>query len=156
MWLVVAPRMFRPRFDISPKIAVAMEDGAFRYVIKFVNRSRRGLLDVQWELVHLQLKHMEGGQINRRTRICTKAEPPLIIPGLQRKSTKDDNAFRLSVATDDLRDLLRGDEGSRIRLKIFARDATSGIGHVEECVYQDPDTDFVEGTFAKGQVYTIS
>ncbi|MGN9920255.1 hypothetical protein [Micromonospora palomenae] len=153
VWLFGLRRM-RPVIDISPWI---VEDDTASgaptcYRIKIINRSRRALVDVAFELAVMRPERTQGGVVKMRRVVPVSGPPPLIIPGRGRGD--DANTYRIRVDAD-LRGILDGDAHRFIRLRVFARDEVTGIGRVVEREYYEPRSDLRAGKYSKGQSFEV-
>lgn len=76
------------------------------------------------------------------------------LQGPVRDRGRDEGTYRLRVDTD-LRRLLEEDDLRFIRIRVFGRDAVSGIGAVAEQQYHDPGAEVMRGKFVKGPTFDI-
>ncbi|MFJ4099838.1 hypothetical protein [Amycolatopsis japonica] len=150
VWLV-ALRGLRPAIEISPLIAQDPERSN-SYHVKIINRSRRALVDVSFDIAIIRIARTRGGTVDMRKTVRVAGPPPLIIPA--RKKDGTDNIYRLRVDAD-LRGTLEIDDRHSVRIRIFARDAWSGVGRVAERRYHDPGTEIAVGKYAKGSTFDV-
>lgn len=153
IWLVTI-RAVRPRVDISSVIAEEGEGEDRKWRIKIINRARRAALDIEFELVAVRPASAMNGAVNF-TRSCRVGRAPIILPGVSQRRRDDDNCYRLRIH-DNPREMLAGDDGRFLRLRLFARDEVSGIGRVFESRYTYEATQVVRGRFARGQVFDVA
>lgn len=91
VWLAVL-RGLRPNLEISPVIVQdPTPPSCFR--VKIINRSRRAVVDISFELAVLRPDGTRGGTVTMRKTLRLAGPPPLIIPGRRRAS--DDNMYRI-------------------------------------------------------------
>ncbi|MFG1820598.1 hypothetical protein ACGFIF_43045 [Kribbella sp. NPDC049174] len=150
VWLV-ALRALRPKIEISP---VLVEDPGDQpcFRIKVVNRSRRAVVDIAFELVLMRPERTKGGTVKMRKVVRVAGPPPLVLAGSAR--AKDDNTYRIRVDAD-LRGLLEQDESRFVRLRVFGRDSLSGLGRVAEREYHEPAADIVTGKYVRGPTFDV-
>lgn len=150
VWLVTL-RGLRPWIEISP---VIVEDstapGCFR--IKIVNRSRRAVVDMAFELVIMRPERTKGGTVNMRRIVRVAGPPPLILAG--RKRGRDENTYRIRVDAN-LRGILEQDDRRFVRLRVFGRDVVSGLGRVAERQYHEPTAEIIAGKYVKGPTFDV-
>jgi hypothetical protein len=152
VWLL-ALRAVRPKVEISKEISEEIVDGKPLYRIKFVNRSRRALVDLRLELALVTPTAMKGGLVKRKTTLRLGVIP-MVVPG-RRADNDDDNAFRVR-SDDDLRSRLAEAGGAAyLRFRLYARDEVSGFGKVFEASFHDARTEIIRGYFSKGQAIEI-
>jgi hypothetical protein len=154
LWILALSRL-RPRLVISPQIAEDPEatSGSPAFRIKVVNRSRRAAMDLRFHVDLMTPLRVKGGNVNRRFPLkCGNA--PLMFPRYDRSNTEHDNAYRLRI-NSDIRQLLKENPNSSIRLQIFARHELSGMGKVFEQRYYHPHSEIVVGSFVRGQDLTL-
>lgn len=154
VWLF-ALRRVRPHIDISPVIVEdPPSEGSPRcFRIKIINRSRRALVDLAFELAVMRPTRTRGGVVQMRKVVRVAGPPPLIIPG-RRNDGGDHNVYRIRVNAD-IRGVLEQDEHRFIRLRVFGRDELSGIGRVAEREYHEPGAEITVGKYAKGQAFDV-
>ncbi len=152
VWLLGLRRL-RPRIDISPWIVedVRPDGEPACYRIKIINRSRRAVVDLAFELAVMRPERTQGGVVKMRRVVRVSGPPPLIISG---RASDDSNTYRMRVDAD-LRGILSGDAHRFIRLRVFARDEWSGIGRVAEREYYEPSSDLIVGKYSKGQSFDV-
>jgi hypothetical protein len=150
VWLVLL-RGLRPKLELSP---VIVEDPATSpcFRIKLINRSRRAVVDLGFELVVMRPERTKGGTINMRKIVPVAGPPPLIL--LARKRGRDEGTYRLRIDAD-LRGILEEDELRFVRIRVFGRDAVSGIGGVAEQQYHDPGAEIIRGKYVKGPTFDV-
>lgn len=158
VWLIGLRRV-RPDIEIGPALAEELHETAEgpperSYVIKFLNRGRRSVVDLQFELVLIRPRRTQGGLVDMRNRLDVAGTPPLSIPSYSRGDKESHNAYRVRTY-EDLRTLLEQEPNAFIRFRVFARDEWSAIGKVFEYRFHEPATDIRRGKFAKGQTFDI-
>ncbi len=150
VWLAVL-RGLRPNIEISPVIAQDTSRPS-SFHIKIINRSRRAVVDVSFDVAIIRLARTRGGTVDMRRTVRVAGPPPLIIPARKRGST--DNMYRLRVDAD-LRTALENDDRHSVRVRVFGRDSWSGVGSVAEQKYHDPGTEIAVGKYAKGPTFDV-
>jgi hypothetical protein len=150
IWLA-ALRGLRPNLEISP---VIVQDPAApsSFRIKIINKSRRAVVDVSFELAVMRPERARGGTVTMRKTVRLAGPPPLIIPGRRRGG--DEGMYRIRVNAD-LRSILERDDRHSIRLRVFGRDEWSGVGAVAQREYHDPTAEIVTGRYAKGPTFDV-
>ncbi|MGW5848891.1 hypothetical protein ACWFQ8_13235 [Streptomyces sp. NPDC055254] len=149
-------RLFRPRIKISSDIAAkwSVEGQGLRYSMKLVNRSRRMLVDLRFELV-LVYENSEG---RTKTKLIMRNRPdPMSIKGRSwRKQTENVSGVYTVAYSEDIIGLvaartLGGTRPAHLRFRCFARDGMSGIGKQFEMKYEGPLEHMLYGNFEKGK-----
>ncbi|GGK42158.1 hypothetical protein GCM10010124_38690 [Pilimelia terevasa] len=149
IWLV-ALRRVRPRLELSPHL---VRDPAAKVTrIKVVNRSRRAVVEVSYEMAVICQQRTRGGMANMRRVVTSRNPPPLYIPGRRRGS--DNNTLRI-MFPDDLSTRLENDDGIYIRFRIYGKDEVSGLGRAFQSTYHEPRADFRNGKWAVGQTFEV-
>ena len=153
---LVGMRLFRPRIKISPDVAAkwSVEGQGLRYSMKLVNRSRRMLVDLRFELV-LVYENSEG---RSKTKLIMRNRPdPMSIKGRSwRKQTENVSGVYTVAYSEDILGLvaartLGGTRPAHLRFRCFARDGMSGIGRQFEMKYEGPLEHILYGNFEKGK-----
>jgi hypothetical protein len=156
LWLWSLRRV-RPMLDIGP---VAAEEsstrisGGFSYSFKLLNRSRRAVIDLKFELVVIRPKRTRGGLVDVRRNVEVLGTPPLSLAGFARGEAEAHNAYRLRTNAP-LRQILEDYPDAYLRLRVMARDEVSGTGRVFEAKFHEPSSDIKSGKFARGQSFDI-
>jgi hypothetical protein len=150
VWLVVL-RGLRPKIEISP---VLVEDPGPQpcFRIKVINKSRRAVVDIAFELVIMRPERTKGGTVNMRKVVRVAGPPPLVLAGKGRG--RDDNTYRIRVDAD-LRGILEQDESRFVRLRVFGRDSLSGLGRVADREYHEPAAEIITGKYVKGPTFEV-
>ncbi|MEU9415091.1 hypothetical protein [Streptomyces sp. NPDC051000] len=159
---LVGMRFFRPRVKLSPEMTVrwSEEAGGLRYGIKLVNKSRRTLVDIKFELV-LVYKNTEG---RNKTKLIKRNRPdPMSIKGRswRRKPEADSVAgvYTIAYAEDVIAMIAErtagGTRPAHLRFRCFARDGMSGIGRQFEVKYEPALEAMAYGVFEKGKGFRI-
>ena len=143
-------RIVRPRVKIAPRAAWEPSSGVVR--IKILNRARRDLVDIQFQLDVVRPLVDPKGISYALMRVRLLTEPPVILVG--RSASGEDNAYRLGAQLDPL-DVFSEDRSQFVRLRVFGRDSVSGVGRVAEARYHSL-VDFVDGNYETGQKFQIS
>lgn len=150
LWILALNRL-RPKLVISQHIAqdpeMTPESPIFR--IKVVNQSRHAAMDLRFQVDLMTPLRVKGGHVNRRFPLRC-GNPPLMFPRYDRSNPEHDNAYRLRI-NSDIRQLLKENPNSSIRLQIFARHELSGMGKVFEQRYYHPSSEIIIGSFVRGQ-----
>lgn len=148
-WLLTLRRL-HPKLELSDFIAFDPANSSWH--IKIINRSRRAVVDIQFEAVRIRLESARGGSVKMRSPLRI-GEPPMVIPGFRKRTSEHDNCYRIRIFDDPATDM--GDD-RHLRLRVFARDEVSGIGRVFERSYHYPPSDIKDGTFARGQDFRVN
>ncbi len=148
-WFVIFQYVLRPRIRIAPKAAWSPNE---KVMFKIINASPRALIDVRFQVDLLRPAVRAKGITTVRTHVDVPADPPLMLPGRRRKSD-DANAYRIAVPLDPA-GIFEGSDNRYVRLRVFGRDAVSGVGAVSEQTYTHR-SDIVTGSYAKGQDFEI-
>lgn len=150
---VLFVHFIRPRIDISPYITAKWSEelNSLRYGFKIVNKSRRPLVDLRFELI-IQYPNEAGRPKN--VPIERKAAPPMSITG--RNPKKGDAGDYIITYPAELMDEiikreLPGDGRCKLRLRIFGRDGWSGTGKQFQMTYDQLfDDRIIFGAFERG------
>lgn len=143
-------RLLPPRIKISPQVATiwSPELGELRNRFKVINKSRRPIVDLKFELMIVYYKDRRV-----RTVIVPSERPePLSIPGRKMKTGRGVYSFtRGETLIDDLLDRAAVSDGyCALRLRVFGRDSWSGLGRQFEMDYRRPFEGTLEyGTFGR-------
>ncbi|MCJ1680015.1 hypothetical protein MTF65_22245 [Streptomyces sp. APSN-46.1] len=151
---LVGMRLFRPRIKLSPDIAVRWSEHrqGLRYNLKLVNKSRRVLVDLRFELVFVY----ENSEGRHKTKLIARARPdPMSIKGRswKKQTTNVSGAYTVAYSEDIIAVIaertLAGTRAAHLRFRCFARDGMSGIGRQFEMKYEPPLASLVYGNFEK-------
>lgn len=149
---VLAVRLLPPKIEISPLIATMWSDerGGLRNRFKMVNKSRRAIVDLKFELV---IEYSKEGK--PRTKLVEPERPePISISGRNRKKGEWGD-YTVAHGEDLIEDLIKriavSEGGCTLRLRVFGRDSLSGMGKQFQMTYGRLfDGTFVYGTFKDG------
>lgn len=133
---VLAVRLLPPKIEISPLISIIWSDEReeLRSRLKIVNKSRRTVVDLKFELVIVYTK--EGRE---RIKLVNPERPePISISGRNRKKGEC-GEYTIAHGEGFIEDLIKrtgvasGD--CILRFRVFGRDALSGMGKQFQAKY---------------------
>jgi len=125
-WIAVLLRI-RPKLEISKVIARSTSiDGRPEFVIKVLNWSKRGAINIRAELFLINESNVSGGAIAEHTRLPLKFDCVFYLGGIDPSTEREVNGWRF-VSYDDL-DKTWGDKlERRLRFRLVATDEVSGF-----------------------------
>ncbi len=119
----------RPNIEISDTIAVEeSSDGVRKYWMKFVNKGRRDVINVRFELLFSTPQNAANGIRTHRKTIPLTKSSILLVPRFDEKGHNNSYAKRIST-TENL-DQLWDDERSFLTLRIIGEDSVSGFSKI--------------------------
>lgn len=155
IFLIILSR-FKPKIDISPKIArgISTKTGEVVYRIKVINRTRSPLTDIKAQLHIYKNYQTATGEIWKSDPIELKRADPISINKYNRKDEDSDYAYRF--LTYVILDEKWSDDSSQfLRFRIFARHSLSGFGGFFFKDYRLKRNSIMEGDFSKGDTFEI-
>ncbi|MCR4321932.1 MAG: hypothetical protein NUV74_16555 [Candidatus Brocadiaceae bacterium] len=147
---------FRPKIDISPKIAhgLSTKTGETIYRIKVINRTRSPLTDIKAQL-HIYKNYQTGtGEIWKSDEIALKRSDPISIDRYDKNDADANYAFRF-LTYNDLNITWNDDSVQFLRFRIFARHSVSGFGGFFLRDYRLKRNSIIDGDFSKGDTFEI-
>lgn len=148
-------RSFRPRIEISRKIAEWGSDDNRSHVIKILNHSKRSVVDLRFELLLITLKSVPDGVL-RSTRPISLSKPEAFILHGFSKADKDARFARRIVVNEDLNDVWTNDEQQFLVFRVYGHDEVSGLAKLFEVEYRTIRNSMVSGQFHSGNTLEIS
>lgn len=149
VWFLIF-RLLRPNIKIAPRGIWHPDTGYIQ--IKILNSTSRDVIDVRFQLDVLRPKVGPKGITLVRSRVVVDSQPPVII-ARKHRGNDDANAYRIAASLD-LSQVFTAENNSFVRLRVFCRDAVSGVGRVTEGKFHS-EGDFPEGEYEKGQTFAI-
>jgi hypothetical protein len=138
----------RPKMVIAPSISVTTNNrGEPVYWLKFVNRGRRDIMDLQCSLFLVCTEEGPGGRFNHREKLLSLTLPHL--PRYRRKDETARYAYRLLGEGDILQLWPDGNE-YWLMLLVVARDSVSGFSRSFRQEYRGKVQTLRRGTFQFG------
>jgi len=147
---------FKPKIDISPKIAqgVSTKTGVTVYRIKIINRTRAPITNIRAQLHIFKSYQTATGEIWKSNAIELKRSDPIGIDKYDKKDKSASYAFRF-LTYDDLDEMWSDDSSQFLRFRIIARHSASGFGGFFFRDYRLKRNSIKEGEFSKGNTFEI-
>lgn len=148
--------LFKPKIDISPKIArgLSTKTDETIYRIKVINRTRAPLTDIKAQLHIYKNYQTATGEIWKSNAIKLKRSDPISINTYHRKDKDSTYAYRF-LTYDNLDEKWIDDSSQFLRFRIFARHSLSGFGGFFIKDYRLKRNSIMEGDFSKGDTFEI-
>ncbi len=147
---------FRPKIDISPKIAreASTKTGKKVYRIKIINRTHAPVTDVRAQLHIFKNYQTATGEVFKSDAIELTRPDPIYIGKYDKKDAEANYAYRF-LTDNDLDKKWSDDRTQFIRFRIFARHSLSGFGGFFFKDYRLKKNSIIEGDFSKGDTFGI-
>lgn len=142
---------FRPRVDLSAKVARGLRGDELSYAIKVINRTRTDLIDVKARLEVLETIPDVRASLTRRRDIPLRFGEILILPRYDKADKTFDYAFRFTTS-QELSARTIG-KNTIIRFSLIAKHSVSGFSAAFEQRYRL--SDLVDGYFETGDTFSI-
>lgn len=154
-FLIILAR-FKPKIDISPKIArgLSTKTGETVYRIKVINRTRAPITEIRAQLHIFKNYQTATGEIWKSDAIELKRSDPIIIDKYDRKDENANYAYRF-LTYEDLDEKWSDDSSQFLRFRIFARHSVSGFGRFFLKDYRLKINTILDGDFSKGYTFEI-
>lgn len=140
----------RPNIQISDKIAKVKSkkhSGRYAYVVKIINKSRRGAVDVKVRFALAQEKIVPDGSIMRTSDFMLEKDSQFEMSGFN-KNEPEASAFRF-VTYDDI-EIDWNDNKTFLTFIVYAKDSFTGFGRVFTQKYNLKEKTLIEGSFKIG------
>lgn len=153
---LLAVSTIRPKGMVSQHIAYSINsDGRQAYVIKFINKTRRPIINIQATLHVMRSVSVPNGIIvTTLGEVPFTRSNPILIAGFKRRDKNAEYAFRFRTF-EDLATLWGSEQGTFVRFRVVASDSLSGFYRIFQHDYHDKGACIVEGQFEFGQSLKI-
>jgi len=152
---LLAVRALRPRLEISPTISKWKGENDIKYVIKIINRGRRKIVDLRFELLLVTKKVVPGGELSTTRALDLKKDRAFILPEFEKKSDRALFARRITIL-DDIDALWDKDTSQYLIFRAYAHDEVSGLARLFQSEYRTKRNTLIDGEFHFGDSFEIS
>lgn len=155
MIFLAALRSFRPKLEISNVIARNKSDGVKKFTIKILNKGKRSVVDLRFELLLMTKQSIKGGELRKATVIPLAKNHAFILYGFSHGDREFRYARRINIS-DDLDKTWRTDDQQYLLFRVYAHDEVSGLAKLFETEFRTKRNSIEDGIFTGGDTFEVT
>ena len=148
-------RMHRPKLTISPYIAKTGKANRKRYVVKILNKGKRSIVNLKFELLLVTKKTAPSGMVNKTKALKLEKDSAFIL--YPNSKIKQNGSYARRIYTkEDLDRLWSDDSFSFLIFRVYGCDKLSGFTKIFEQKFYKRNISIKSGEFHSGDSFEIS
>ena len=148
-------RNYRPNLIISPEIAKISEPSRTEYTIKILNKGKRSVINLKFELLIVTNKFVPDGTLSSTKKLKLEKDYAFVLCPYSKKD-RDAKYARRIYMTENLDKLWADDDQSFIVFRVYGHDELSGFAKLFEKEFRKKKVVIKEGEFHFGDSFEIS